>query len=127
MTTIPGAILHNNLTTKVSNLTPSSTSNTRPSLSVSFSDAHAVHFSDIGVDDGNNNNNNNNCRDDDDVSDYFVPHLMRASSQDEDDDVNGSFFDNGSDHPTSTLTSPNRIPPSPVESRAEEGELSDGT
>jgi hypothetical protein len=136
MMTIPeNGILHNNLTTKVSNLTPSSASTTKSALSVSFFDAHAAHRTDECIESGNNrnthvnsgNNNRNYDDDDDDGSEYRIPHLMRASSQDEDEDINGSFDDIGSDHTTLPMTLPNIVPPSPVESKVEEGEPSDGT
>jgi hypothetical protein len=136
MMTIPeNGILHNNLTTKVSNLTSSSATTTKSSLSVSFFDAHAVHSADEWIDGSSNNknndhnsSNNNESKDDDhEDSEYLVPHLMRASSQDEDDDISGSFDDIRSEHTRLPMTLPNRIPPSPVESIVEEGEPSIGT
>ena len=124
-------VLPNNLTTKVSNVSPKSPTGagkTRSSLSVSFFIGHAGHG---GVDGGstatttqhvNNNNNNEDEGGNDDDSEYFLPHLMRAASQDDDDDVSGSFVDGRSDNTTSLSTSTSRIPLSPPQDKVEEGE-----
>ena len=122
-------VLHNNLTTKVSNVSPKSPTGagkTRSSLSVSFFIGRSAHG---GVDGGstaatthNSNNNNDDEDDDDNDSEYFLPHLMRAASQDDDDDVGGSFVDGRSDKTTLLPTSTNRIPPAPPQDKVEEGE-----
>ena len=121
-------VLRNNLTTKLSNVSPKSPTGagtTRSSLSVSFFIGRAGSG---GVDGGStaatnhDDNSNNDDEDDDDDSDYFVPHLMRAASQDDDDDVGGSFVDGRSDNTMLLSTSTNRIPPSPPQDKIEEGE-----
>lgn len=122
-------VLHNNLTAKLSNVSPKSPTGagkTRSSLSVSFfigrPGSGGVDGGSTAATNHNNNSNNDDEDDDDDDSEYFVPHLMRAASQDDDDDGSGSFVDGRSDKTTLLSTSTNRIPPSPPQDKVNEEE-----
>ena len=87
--------LQNNLTTKASNLTTSGAGMTRPSLSISFFD-QASHGCVNGGSSSSNNNENSNVNTNvssNEDSEYSLPHLMRTASQDDDDDISGSFVD----------------------------------